>query len=342
MRGQAQPAALVLVNLGTPVDCTPSAVRAFLRQFLGDRRVVEVPRPLWWLILNLFVLPLRPAKVARAYRAIWTAQGSPLRHFTEQQAAKLQERLTARHGPGALHVRHAMTYGTPSIAQTLDELWQQGCRRILLLPLYPQYSGSTSGAVYDQIAHYICRRRALPGLHIINSYFHHPAYIAALAQSVRDHWQAQGRADLLLFSYHGVPQSYVDRGDPYAGHCECTTGALAAALGLQESDYRMTYQSRFGRAPWLQPYTDATLVELAQTGVKRIDVLCPAFAADCLETLEEIAVENRHLFIEHGGADLRLIPCLNASTAHIDMLEAITAPHLDAILRPGQPRPPAS
>ena len=332
MRGQKQPAALVLVNLGTPEDCTPGAVRKFLRQFLGDSRVVEIPRPLWWLILNLFVLPFRPARVAEAYQTIWTERGSPLRYHTEDQVRFLSARLAKRYPESVPSVRYAMTYGQPSIDAVLTELYESGHRRILILPMYPQYSCSTTAPVYDQIAAYTAKNRALPGLQIINSYFYEEAYIKALADSATEFWADNGRSEKLLFSYHGIPQSYVDQGDPYTGHCECTTGAVAASLGLAESAYLMAYQSRFGKAEWVKPYTDATIEKLAKSGVKTLDVICPAFSSDCLETLEEIAEQNKQRFIEHGGQDLRLIPCLNASRGHIDALETISAKYLDAIV----------
>jgi len=332
MKGQRQPTALVLVNLGTPESCTPGSVRSFLREFLSDPRVVEIPRPIWWLILNCFVLPFRPAKVAKAYEIIWTERGSPLRYYTEDQVELLSDRMKQRYPENTPTVCYAMTYGAPGIDETLSRLYESGHRRIVVLPMYPQYSCSTTGAVYDQIAKYTGSHRALPGLQIINSYFHEPAYISALAGSVNSYWQQHGRSEKLLFSYHGVPKRYIDLGDPYKGHCECTTGAVAHALDLKEQDYLMTYQSRFGKAEWVKPYTDETLIELAKSGVKTIDVVCPAFAVDCLETIEEIAEQNRELFIEHGGQDLRLIPCLNASEAHIDALETITAKYLDAIV----------
>ena len=332
MKGRRSPAALVLVNLGTPEDCTSGAVRKFLREFLSDPRVVEIPRPIWWLVLNLFVLPFRPARVVRAYEIIWTERGSPLRYYTEDQVELLSERMKQRYPESPPAVRYAMTYGKPGIEPVLSELYESGHRRILVLPVYPQYSCSTTAAVYDQIADYARNNRALPGLHIINSYFYEKSYIRALADSITEHWKQSGRAEKLLFSYHGIPQRYVDKGDPYTGHCQCTTGAVVDALGLSPDEYLMTYQSRFGKAEWVKPYTDVTIEELAKSGVKTLDVICPAFSVDCLETIEEIAGQNRKMFIEHGGENLRLIPCLNASPRHIDALETITAKYLDAIV----------
>lgn len=333
MKGRQQPAALVLVNLGTPEECTSGSVRKFLRQFLSDPRVVEIPRPIWWLILNLFVLPFRPARVAEAYKVIWTERGSPLRYYTEDQVSFLTERMQQRYADRVPPtVRYAMTYGNPGIESVLSELYESGHRRIVVLPMYPQYSCSTTAAIYDQIAQYTANNRALPGLQIINSYFYEESYIKALSNSVTDYWQQNGRSEKLLFSYHGIPQSYVDKGDPYTGHCECTTGAVVASLGLMKDDYLMAYQSRFGKAEWVKPYTDASIEELAKSGVKTLDVICPAFSVDCLETIEEIAKQNRELFIEHGGENLRLIPCLNASKNHIDALETISAKYLDAVV----------
>ncbi|MEQ8955754.1 MAG: ferrochelatase [Gammaproteobacteria bacterium] len=332
MEGQRQPTALVLVNLGTPETCTPGGVRRFLRQFLSDRRVVEIPRPIWWLILNLFILPFRPKKVAEAYKVIWTERGSPLRYYTEDQVEKLQARFVQRYPGRTPTVRYAMTYGSPSIASVINELYESGHRRIVVLPMYPQYSCSTIAPIYDQIAEYCKGHRALPGLQIINGYFYESAYIHALAGSIRSYWDEHGQPEKLLFSYHGVPEFHGEKGYPYVGHCQCTTGATVKALGLAEDQYQMSFQSRFGKAEWVKPYTDATVEKLAKEGVRRLDVVCPAFAVDCLETIEEIGEQNREIFIEHGGEELRLIPCLNASDIHIDALEVITAKYLDAIV----------
>lgn len=331
MKGLNTPAAVVLVNLGTPEELTVHSVRAFLREFLGDPRVVEIPRVVWWLILNLFVLPFRPKRVVENYKKVWTEQGSPLRVITKAQADALQQRFNQNLGEGKTTVRYAMTYGEPGISETLDELYEQGHRRIVVLPMYPQYSGSTTAAIYDQIAGYMQSRRALPGLSIINSYFYEESYIEALQQSIDTFWQSEGRADYLLFSYHGIPISYVEKGDPYQGQCECTTGAVLAKLQLEGADAGMSYQSLFGKAEWLKPYTSEYLKELAASGVKKVDVICPGFAADCIETLEEIAMENAEIFIEAGGERLRLIPCLNDSDIHIDALETILNRHIKAI-----------
>lgn len=332
MKGQKQPVAVVLVNLGTPEAPTTSAVRGFLREFLSDPRVVEIPRFLWLIILNLFVLTFRPKPVSEAYKEIWTDRGSPIRWITEDQANGIRLELEERFSDAKITVTHAMTYGEPRIHETLDGLYQSGHRRIIVLPMYPQYSGSTTGAVCDQVASYMQRARAMPSITMINSYFYNGSYISALSESIRSYWESEGRGDHLLFSYHGIPESYVAKGDPYTGHCECTTGAVAAKLGLDQHDYTMAYQSRFGKAEWVKPYTDKTIEELASKQVKTLDVVCPAFSADCLETIEEIAGENAELFEKSGGAKLRLIPCLNASDRHIKALSDILSPHLEAIL----------
>ena len=321
-----------MVNLGTPESPTPAAVRRFLREFLSDGRVVEIPRFLWLIILNLFVLPFRPKPVAEAYKLVWTERGSPIRWITEDQALELRKRFAQRYCDSPPTVVHAMTYGKPGIEETLGQLYDAGHRRIVVLPMFPQYSGSTTGAVYDQVASYCKRTRALPGLSVINAYFHQDAYIEALSGSIQSYWNEHGRGDHLLFSYHGIPVSYVKAGDPYTGHCECTTAAVLEKLELESDNYSMTYQSRFGKAEWVKPYTDKTVEELATKGVKTLDVVCPAFSADCLETLEEIAEQNAELFKAAGGTNLRLIPCLNASQRHIDALEEIVAPYLDAII----------
>lgn len=331
MKGLNTPAAIVLVNLGTPEELSVSSVRKFLREFLRDPRVVEIPRVIWLLILNLFVLPFRPKKVVEAYQEVWMEEGSPLRVITERQTAALQNRYDSSLDQGSVSVRYAMTYGEPGISETLEDLYQTGHRRIIVLPLYPQYSGSTTGAIYDQIADFMKGRRALPGLSIINSYFFEQSYIGALRQSIEEFWQLNGRPDYLLFSYHGIPISYVEKGDPYKGQCECTTGAVLDQLDLDKVESGMSYQSLFGKAEWLKPYTSEHLKQLAKSGIKKVDVICPGFAADCIETLEEIAMENAEIFTEEGGEELRLIPCLNDSDIHIDALKKILDRHLQAI-----------
>ena len=318
---------ILLTNLGTPDAPQRKALRAYLKEFLMDPRVVEVPRVLWWFILNGVILNIRPARSAAAYRGVWTERGSPLLFHTQDQADALRELLNREYG-GQVIVEFAMRYGTPSIPDVLQGMLQGGVRKLLVLPLYPQYSGATTGSTFDALAADFTQRRWLPELRMINHYHDHPAYISAIANSVRAHRAEHGSADLLLFSYHGVPQRYLDQGDPY--HCEClkTSRLVATELGLPEGAYKTTFQSRFGREEWLKPYTDAVLKELPGQGIKSVQVISPGFAADCLETLEELAVENRDYFVAAGGEQYQYIPCLNSSAEHIAALAAIVKGHL--------------
>jgi len=318
---------VLLVNLGTPDAPTPSAIRRYLAQFLADRRVVEIPRAIWLPLLYLFILPLRPRRLAHAYSSVWTEQGSPLLAISKRQAVAVRMRLAQQYG-AAVPVALAMTYGEPSIPAAIAELEAEDVRRIVLLPLYPQYSGSTTAATYDAVFKVLQQRRWVPELRTIGSYHDHPAYIAALATSVRNHWQQWGRGDHLLMSFHGVPQRYVLNGDPYYCQCLKTGRLLAEALQLQTADYTVSFQSRFGKAPWVQPYTQATVEKLAKGGVKTLDVVCPGFAADCLETLEEVSLGYADNFHAAGGTAFRYIPALNSETGHIDALVTILAPQL--------------
>ena len=307
---------VLLVNLGTPDAPTPLAVRKYLAEFLWDKRVVDAPRPLWWLILHGIILRTRPKRVAQAYQSIWQAEGSPLLSISKAQQAALQQEL-------GLPVALAMTYGNPNLAQALAELKAQQVEEIVLLPLFPQYSDSTTAAVWDTLAKVFARTHALPKLHFVHNYHDHPLYIQALAQSVRRYWQEYGQGEKLLMSFHGIPERYEDRGDPYPSQCRTTATLLAQELGLSAKQWLCTFQSRFGREPWVKPYTDCTLAELAQQGVARVDVISPAFAADCLETLEELEVENRAHFLQAGGKDYHYIPCLNTDPEHIALLAAL-------------------
>jgi len=301
--------AVVLVNLGTPAAPTASAVRRYLRQFLSDRRVVEIPRAIWWFILNLIILPFRSRKSAEKYASIWSQQGSPLKVNTERQAKLLGKLLQAR--GHRVQVTYAMRYGQPALPHVLDELKAQGCERILVLPAYPQYSGTTTASIFDAVFQHYAQVRNIPELRLIKHYHDHDAYIQALKNSVQVHWDAHGRPDKLLMSFHGVPKRTLSLGDPY--HCECykTARLLATALGFTESEYVVTFQSRFGKAEWLQPYTAPTLRTLAREGIARVDVMCPGFTSDCLETLEEIAMEAKAEFLHAGGKEFRFIHCLN-------------------------------
>jgi ferrochelatase len=311
---------VLLVNLGTPDAPTPAAVRRYLREFLSDPRVVEIPGILWWPVLNLFVLTTRPKASARRYAQIWTSDGSPLRVHTERQATLLRGYLGERARDLPLTVDYAMRYGRPSIPQKLGELKAQRCDRILVVPLYPQYSASTTATVFDSVFSYVAGMRNQPALRTVRSFHDHPAYIAALAQSVRDYWMKNQRPDVLVISFHGVPRRTLDKGDPY--HCEChkTGRLLAEALGLRQEQYRIAFQSRFGRAEWLKPYTSDVLLELGKQKA-RVDVVCPGFVSDCLETLEEIAIEGKSLFLSAGGRDFHAIPCLNERA---DWIHALT------------------
>ena len=312
----SSPTALILCNLGTPSAPSPSAVRRYLAEFLSDRRVVEIPRALWLPILYGLVLPTRPKKSAAKYAQIWLGdKGSPLLHYTELQTAGLQ----ARCGDKA-KVYTAMRYGQPALPAVLSQAQADGAQRIIILPMYPQYSGTTTASVFDSAAAWSAQQRHIPSLTIISDFHQHPAYIAALAAQVQAHWQQHGRAQKLLLSFHGLPQRCVDLGDPYAAQCQQTAALLAAALQLPPDAWQISFQSRFGKAKWLEPATDHSLEKLGAQGCASVDVFCPGFVADCLETLEEIAIENRDIFIQAGGQDLRFIPCLNDSPAWLDAL----------------------
>ena len=324
--GQAARTAILYCNLGTPDAATPSAVRRYLRQFLSDRRVVEIPRLLWLLILHGVILRVRPAKSAAKYASIWTPEGSPLKVWTEKQASLLQGWLATR-GQDVL-VRYAMTYGNASIASQLDALKALGVTRVLVLTAYPQYSATTTASVFDAVYRWASATRLIPELRFVNRYHDDALYIEAMVKKVRKHWMENGQADHLVMSFHGVPQRTLELGDPY--HCECHTTArlLADRLGLPKDRYTVTFQSRLGRAQWLQPYTEPTLVAMAQAGVARVDVICPGFTSDCLETLEEINIEARAAFLQAGGKEFRYIPCLNDQHEWISALCAIAQRHM--------------
>ncbi len=318
---------VLVTNLGTPDAPTPRALRRYLREFLGDPRVVEAPRLVWWGVLNLIVLPSSPRRSAALYRTIWTDEGSPLLVTSRSQARGVAERLERSFGR-PIPVALGMRYGNPSIRSALRELAQAGCDRILVLPLYPQYSGSTTGSTFDAIGMELEGWRSVPGLRTVRSYANDERYIAALAASVREHWERHGKGQRLLMSFHGIPQRYEREGDPYPIECRATAEALAAELDLDQERWIMTFQSRFGPEPWLQPYTDETLIEWGRAGVGPIDTICPGFSADCLETLEEMAITNRELYEEAGGDGYRYIPALNDRSDHLDALAAVAARHL--------------
>ncbi|WP_332775679.1 ferrochelatase [Polaromonas sp.] len=328
--GQTPPAgtgtAVLLCNLGTPDAPTAAALRRYLAEFLSDHRVVEIPKPLWWLILHGIILRVRPKKSAAKYASIWTPEGSPLKVWTSKQALMLRGYLGQR--GHAVQVRYAMRYGSPSMASQLDELKAAGVTRILVLPAYPQYSGTTTASVFDAVYSWAARIRRIPEFRFVNHYHDHPGYIAALAAQVRAHWAAHGKSGQLVMSFHGVPERTLHLGDPY--HCECqkTARLLAEQLGLAPTQYQLTFQSRFGKAKWLQPYTEPTLVAMARSGVKRVDVICPGFTGDCLETLEEIAQEAKAAFLQAGGQAFHYIPCLNDSHEWISALSDLAQQHL--------------
>ena len=325
-KGNEEPLGVLLVNLGTPDSPSVSDVRRYLREFLWDPRVVEVPRPIWWLVLNLVILTTRPRRSARAYAKVWTEEGSPLLVISKRQQAALQARMEEQGGT-PVNVVLAMRYGRPAVASGLQALRDSGAKRVLVLPLYPQYSATTTAAIVDAVAEELRHWRELPELRFINDYHRHPAYIRALADSVRRYRTLHGEPDKLLLSFHGIPQEYADAGDPYAEQCYRTADLLVAALDLPKDRWQLSFQSRLGPKQWLQPYTDHTLEALAKEGVRNIHVMCPGFSVDCLETLEEVAMENRNIFLEAGGESYGYIECLNDQASHIQLFTELIAQH---------------
>ena len=333
VHGEIAAVGVLLTNVGTPEAPTPRALRRYLRQFLSDPRVVELPRPLWWLILNLLVLPLRPRRSARLYAKVWTPDGSPLLVISRRIAAGVESTLRAAVGT-PLHVALGMGYGSPSIGSALRELRARGCRRIVVLPLFPQYASPTSGSTFDGVAAELATWRWVPELRLVGSYHDDPAYVAALAAAIRELWEREGVPDRLLLSFHGLPRKAFLAGDPYFCHCQKTARLLREALDWPEHRVPVAFQSRFGREPWLQPYTDATLRALGQSGVASVDVACPGFAADCLETLEEIALLNRDVFLAAGGRRYRYVPALNERPEHVAALAGVARRHLEGWVEP--------
>ena len=331
--GQPAKTAIVYCNLGTPQAPTAPALRRYLAEFLSDPRVVEIPRFLWLMILHGIILRVRPAKSAHKYASIWTTEGSPLKVWTEKQSLALQQLFD----PHKVVVRYAMRYGSPAVPQVLDELKAQGVTRVLVLPAYPQYSGTTTASVFDAVYAWGMRTRNLPELRFINHYHDHPGYIEALAEKIRAHWAQHGRAEQLVMSFHGVPERTLLLGDPY--HCEChkTARLLAQSLGLSKDEYKVCFQSRFGKAKWLEPYTEPTVRELARQGCRSIQIVCPGFVSDCLETLEEIALEVKAAFLEEGGEQFHYIECINNSPVWIQAMHSLTMTHMS-----GWPLEPAS
>lgn len=322
---QAPRAAILLVNLGTPDAPTPKAVRRYLKEFLWDPRVVEVPRPIWWLILHAIILPFRAPRSARAYASVWTDEGSPLLVLSRKLARALDSRIT-RTMP-RVKVMLAMNYGQPSIDQAVERLRAHNIQRLLVVPLYPQYSATTTASVFDRVTRSLSRLRWLPEVRFVNDYHRESGWIDAIAGSIANYQKKHGQPDKLVFSFHGIPRRNLLAGDPYYCQCQASARLIAGKLQLDERDWTLTFQSRLGRAEWLKPYTDQTLKALAKAGVKRIQVVCPGFSIDCLETLEEIAVENREEFLHAGGDQLDYIHCLNDSEPHVDLIEQLCRKH---------------
>ncbi len=321
---------VILANLGTPDAPTASAVRRFLDQFLSDQRVIEIPKPLWQIILRLFILPFRPKRVAHAYEMVW-GNDSPMREILLTQVAALQQQLILQYPEFELNIVPAMTYGNPGIQSLLTELSQNPQDHIVLFPLFPQYSATSSAPLYDAFAKWIPKQRNLPGLSIIRDYYQHPLYIQALAQSVRDFRAEHGVTEKLLMSFHGIPQPYADKGDPYADRCRITGQLVAGEMGLAENEWAISFQSRFGKQEWVKPYTDVLLAEWAAQGVKSVQIMSPAFSADCLETLEELAIQNAELFLSQGGERYQYIPALNSRGDHLQLLNTLVQANLDAL-----------
>ena len=322
---------VLLINLGTPDAPTAEALRPYLKQFLSNRRVVEVPPWLWWPILNGIILNTRPKQSAEKYAQIWMPEGSPLKVHTERQVDLARARLAERF-PYPPMLEYAMSIGSPSIADVLRRMKEDSCQRILIVPLYPQYASSSTGSAFEEVFEQVRKMRDMPALRTVKHYHDHSGYIMALARNVRDYWAEHGAPDKLVMSFHGVPRASVDAGDPYHRECLVTGGLLAKALELDANRYEICFQSRFGRAEWLTPYTALTLERLGNENTRRVDVVCPGFVSDCLETLEEIAMEGRAIFIQSGGQEFHYIPCLNEREDWICALVDIILNHLQGWL----------
>ncbi|SER49571.1 ferrochelatase [Nitrosomonas sp. Nm51] len=326
-------AGVLLINLGTPDAPTKEALRPYLREFLSNPRVIEVPRLIWWPILHGFILPFRPKQSAEKYALIWSSEGSPLKVHTERQTALLAETLQNTTS-SALMVEYAMNIGNPSVASVINKMTEAGCDRILVIPLFPQYAASSTAAAMDAVFSALRHIRNMPAIRTVKQYHDHPGYIASLAQNIRDYWNQRGHPDKLIISFHGVPRKNLDKGDPYHCLCQKTGRLLAETLNLNEDQYQVCFQSRFGRAQWLQPYTAKTLEQLGKAQTRRVDITCPGFVSDCLETLEEIAIEGKKTFTEAGGKEYHYIPCLNERDDWIAALAEIAKPNLYDWLEP--------
>ncbi len=321
---------VIVANLGTPDAPTPAAVRRFLKEFLSDSRVIEIPKLLWKIILHAFVLPFRPKRVAEAYAQVWSTD-SPMREILFAQVQAIQQQFDAVDQAFEVEVVAAMTYGQPGFRDVLQQASEKTPDHIILLPLFPQYSATSTAPLYDKLATWIKTQRNLPGLTVIRDYYQHPLYIQALAESVRQYRQQHGSAEKLLMSFHGIPQPYADKGDPYADRCRITAQKLADALGLAPEQWAISFQSRFGKQEWVKPYTDQILKDWAAQGVASVQVVSPAFSADCLETLEELAIQNAEFFVEAGGKDYAYIPALNDQAEHLELLFQLAQVHVDAV-----------
>ncbi|MGE8540967.1 MAG: ferrochelatase [Acinetobacter sp.] len=321
---------IILANLGTPDAPTVPAVRKFLKQFLSDQRVIEIPKPIWQLILRLFILPFRPNRVAHAYEMVW-GNDSPMREILLRQVQAVQSHLIQAYPEFELNIVPAMTYGNPGIDAVLQQLSQDPQDHLILLPLFPQYSATSTAPLFDAIAKWIPQQRNLPGISLIRDYYQHPLFIQSLAQSVRDYQAVHGQPEKLLMSFHGIPQPYADKGDPYADRSRKTAQLLAEQLGLREDQWAISFQSRFGKQEWVKPYTDALLEEWGKAGVQSVQVMSPAFSADCLETLEELELQNAELFKHAGGGSYSYIPALNSREDHLQLLNSLLQANLDAL-----------
>ena len=325
--GSASNIGILLLNLGTPAAPTAKALKPYLKEFLSDPRVIELWKPLWWFILHAFVLTKRPKNSAHAYKQIWTKDGSPLLVTTQKQGVALKRAIERRCGrPICLEI--GMRYGNPSVESALLKLQQQGVRQMLMLPLYGQYAAATAGSCFDEVSRVLSTWRWVPELRTVMWFHDDPGYIHCLKKSIEDYWRQHGRGEKLVFSFHGIPQRYFDGGDPYYCHCQKTARLVTEALGLTKDEFIVCFQSRFGKEEWIKPYTDHTLVELAKNHVRRVDVICPGFIADCVETLEEIDIQNKQLFLEAGGRQLNYIPALNDRADFIDSLAKLAEKHL--------------
>lgn len=329
--GSPNKTGVLLINLGTPDAPTAQALRPYLKEFLSNPRVIEIPRLIWWPILHGFILPFRPKKSAEKYVQIWMPEGSPLKVHTERQTKLLQQALQTRLQTPPI-VEYAMNIGKPSVATVMAKMQEQGCERILIIPLFPQYAASSTAAAMDNVFAVLKQMRNLPSIRTVKQYHDHPGYIAALAQNVRDYWSTHDRPDKLIISFHGTPRASLDKGDPYHCACQKTGRLLAEALALNTNQYSICFQSRFGKAKWLTPYTAMTLMQLGKDQTQRVDVVCPGFVSDCLETLEEIAMEAKDTFIQAGGKEFHYIPCLNERSDWIQVLADITCAHLQGWL----------